>query len=179
MKVQSFFQRKSANKSLNSSHLKMMLLINFKTWNHSSRFHVWFISRFFYRCDFLQNGAFYFLPNKKNIKIEMNFSFIFICTFSLFFHCSLSNLHAIKPFIQSSVKKAHGPIWSKFNFYNRRELELTEFFRKLNIAVLEKIWDEEEVKRKLQIERGNGIYRERLVSRIQSSVLRDFITLRY
>ena len=83
----------------------------------------------------------------------MNFPFIFIFTFSLFLHCSLSNIHAIKPFVQSSVKKAHGPILNKFNFYNRRGLELTEFFRKLHIAVLEKLWNEEEVKRKLQIER--------------------------
>ena len=105
---------------------------------------------------------------------------------SLIFSLILVLLIPARSFIKLNQIKYHGsstsirtPFLNKFNFYDRRNSEFIEFLRGLKAAVLEKKKKEAEAKRQLQLERENEIYREHLAKKIQSSILRDFITLRY
>ena len=78
----------------------------------------------------------------------------------------------------SEISNKSPQIINKFNFFNKGGPRETHLMNEREFIALMRQMEKENVM-KLKQEKQNRIYRENLVSRIKSSILRDFHTLRF
>ena len=94
--------------------------------------------------------------------IKNQVTILFICTLCVFLH-------------EASL---HSSYRNKLHFFNSDSKKLADFLKEQEVIALIKAMEVENQKRR-EKEKENEIFRNKLASRVQSSIFRDFFPFRY